>query len=110
MDISAIRAKLRAGYGKAAAKLGNACAIYRPGTADAAIAAGNLVATQPAAFDTAARFSFASPTSFDNRAFYVLTDATALAVGDYLVASGLTYFVATCDDIAPPLASVATAC
>lgn len=104
MDISSIRTKVRGGAGKAAAKLGSACSIYRPTTAEAAIAAGNLVATQPAAFATDPRFSFARPTSFGNRAFYVLTDADALAVGDYLVAEGLTYFVATRDDIAPPMA------
>ena len=104
MDISTIRAKVRSGYGKAAAKLGNSCAIYRPTAATAAIVSGNLVGTQLVAFDTVPRFSFVNPTSFKYRAFYALTDATALAVGDYLVAEGLTYFVATKDDIAPPMA------
>ncbi|MDR3538801.1 MAG: hypothetical protein P4L71_20060 [Acetobacteraceae bacterium] len=103
MDISTIRSKIRAGYGKAALKLGESCAIYRPAGTTAAIVSGNLIATQLAAFDTKPTFSFVNPTNFKNRLFYALTDATSIEVGDYLVSGGQTYFVATLDDIAPPM-------
>ena len=103
MDAATIAAKVRKGYGKAAHVLGRSCAVYRPAGAGAPIADGNLIVTQLAAFDTVPQFSFVNPTDFKNRDFYALTDATLLDAGDYLVCQGVTYFVATMDDVAAPM-------
>ena len=104
MDADTIAARCRYGYGKAATKLGRPCAVYRPiDPLSAAISQAALIGNTIAAFDTVPTFSFQNTTKFKNRIFYGLMDATLLQVGDYLVCAGLTYFVATIDDIPAPM-------
>lgn len=106
MDAAAIQAKVYAGYGKAASRVGFTFAIYRP-TADAQspITPGNKIGSVPAAFtQTGSGFNFEKPGVDKNALYNGLFDATTVAVGDYLVCDGQPiYFVAQLQHIAPPL-------
>lgn len=103
MDAATLAARIDAGYGKAAKVLGRTVTIYRPSGSGAPIVAGNIIGTQFAAFDTVPQFTFVNPQKFGVVNYYALINGSSLAVGDYLVGSAGTYFVATLDDISPPL-------
>jgi hypothetical protein len=107
MDAATLQARINAGNGKAAARLGFSFDVYRPASDTAnPIVPGNKITTLPAAFaSTGTGFNFEKPSLYTNPVFNGLFDATLVRVGDYLVnvAHG-TYFVAQLADIVPHVA------
>lgn len=106
MDAARLQAKVWAGYGKSAQRVGYSFTIYRPQAATAAIVSGNVVG-QPinAAFTPrSSGFNFQITSDYLKPLFHGLFDATGVNVGDYLVCDGHgTYFVIAKPDLAPNL-------
>lgn len=101
MDQSGIQAKINYGYGKAANYLGSSTVQYRPLSALNPLAA--QVQTFLADFDIDPLFSHKAPAPYAKPLFYGLFDATYVQVGDYLVSSAGTFFVAAMEPSKPPL-------
>jgi hypothetical protein len=96
-----LQAKLYAGYVKAALRLGTPYLQYRPTGPANPIASGNLVQSLTAAFDPAPGFEFHHPALFGKPVWYALLDGTQTVVGDYLVGSAGTYFIAAMQPLLP---------
>lgn len=106
MNGATVQQYIDAGYAKAASKIGNSYAQYRPSTATgSAIAKGNLInAALPAYFDPQVNFPADNPRQYGKAALKAVIDPTAVKPGDYLVGPERTYFVASIQDLMPVLA------
>lgn len=105
MDAATIQAKIYAGYGKAAVRVGYVYTHYRPSNARNALAAWNKVGTLNAAFDNAneANFPYDKPNDYKGILWSGLFDATNVLPGDYLVYGSKTFYMAGKQDLLPPL-------
>ena len=97
MDQAMIQARLDAGYGRAAARLGASCAIYRPDAHQAAIPAMDArwnMGSVAAWFGGDANFALVRPRVAEKPQVYVAVDRSVLQAGDYLLdPEGNTYFL-----------------
>jgi len=94
MDAAGIQAKIYAGYGKAAARLGYSCRVYRASNPFEPLSDGNQVASLPASFN-ARDMRYQKPNTYDDPTWYCVADGRQLRVGDYLVNDqDGTFFVA----------------
>ena len=105
MDGARLQAKLWAGYGKAALRIGTLHTVYRPGTSVSnPLIQANIVTQIPAVFAIhTAQFTFDKPSDYKDNLFHGLFDATLCQPGDYLVGSDGTYFITAFDAIKPTL-------
>ena len=112
MDGTRLQAKLFAGYGKAAKRIGRPHIVYRPqpGVYTDPIVPGNIVSTIPAVFALhKEQFGFGMPGDYKNNLYHVLFDATGLLPGDYLIGPDPgtwldgTYYITNFDPIKPIL-------
>ena len=102
-NLSWINAKVSAGLGRAAAVLGAPTTQVRPLNPLAPLDPSAVVSVIPAAFDTQVTFGFAVPEKPGQNLFYLLADAAALSVGDYLITPPESYFVASLEDLKPAM-------
>lgn len=103
MNAALLQQKIYGAYARAAGRLGQTYTLYRPATAQNPLAAGNIVATLPASFN-AEDMQYQRPESYGKALWYCLADGTQLRVGDYLAASGNTFFIASMAALLPILA------
>lgn len=104
MDAATIQAKINAGYGKAAARVGFTFQQWRPTSAANPTTSGQNVGALNASFTvTGATFNFTLPAAYKDVLFKGLFDASQTQVGDYLVGANDTYFIAQRQDLLPPL-------
>jgi hypothetical protein len=100
MNGATLQARIDAGIAKAAAKLGRPVAQYRPASATTPIDAANPLATVTAFF-TAAEPKGVRPGPYGKPVWWAFTDAAGLAVGDYLVGTPGTFFIASTQPLLP---------
>lgn len=102
MNADKLQAKVYAGYGKAAQRIGPLCQLYRPLSPTAPLA--NQLAPLYASFN-AEDFSYMRPNKYAKPTWFCVADGRLLAVGDYLVDPlGKTWFIAALQTILPILA------
>lgn len=100
MEGSIIQAKVYAGYGKAALRVGFDYGLYRPVGADNPLIAP--IATLKASFSQALKYT--RPNEYGDPTWHVLLDGRLTQVGDYLVRAGSeTHFVAAMQKLLPIL-------
>lgn len=101
MDQPALNRLAARGFARAAARVGAACAQYRPTGAMQPM--GVAHAQVVAAFSSDRAFGFAGPALWDAPFVYALMDTTDVQAGDILTSAGQTCFVARCEPFRPPL-------
>jgi hypothetical protein len=104
MDAEMLGARIYAGRGKAAARIGSMTQVYRP--ADALNPLANLVAMVPVAYN-AVDPRYAAANAYGKVVWYADFDASQAEVGDYLVSDGAVaayYFVAAKQALLPVIA------
>jgi len=111
MDAATLHARIDAGMGKAARRLGITATAYRPAGATNPIVSGNIVGTLPMAVSADAKYSYGRANLYGQAIWYGLLDTSTLRVGDYLVRpdrrtgteDGGTWFVAALQLHLPPV-------
>lgn len=103
MDAATLQARIYAGYGKAALRIGPAYSHYRPSSANNPIASGNLLGTLNASLN-AQDMAYGKPNVYGKPLWYCLVDGTKTRVGDYLVGPDRTVFIAAMQQALPILA------
>ena len=100
MDGATIQARIYAGRGKAALRVGLDCAQYRPLTAAAPL--GNQLGTIKAAFNSGDR-NYLTPNLYGEAVWFVDLDGRVTRPGDYLVRAmdGSTWFIAAQQQVLP---------
>jgi hypothetical protein len=101
MDGNRIQALVYRGYAISAAKIGLPYAQYRPDSAD--LTNWSPIATLLASFN-AEDMKYSKPNKYAKPTWYVLIDGSQTQVGDYLIGSGGTFFIAAQQAILPILA------
>lgn len=108
MDVTALQAKVYAGYAKAAERLGYAYAVYRPSGPDSPMDPGNvIVPALNATFTSASTQDFNFNRSNDREVpdYHCMADMTGLAAGDIFVNDDWgIYFLIALDPLLPPRA------
>ena len=95
MDGATLRAKVWAGYGKAAKRVGFSYQAYRPALTGSPIDPGNLLPPLMASFTVhASGFNFDRPPDHRDTVMHGLFDATGYLPGDYLIGQQGTFFIA----------------
>lgn len=108
MDADRLSAKVFAGYGRAAKRVGQNVEIYRPLSAHSPLDEENFAGWINAAFTIhgSKNFNFEAPSDYDKPLYHILADASQLQVGDYLRDPEHrvgTFFVASITPAMPPL-------
>lgn len=111
MDAATLHARIDAGMGKAARRLGITATAYRPSGASNPIAGGNIVGTLPMAVSADPGYRYAKPDGYGGAVWFGLLDTSTLRVGDYLIRpdrrtgtnDGGTWFVAALQLHLPPI-------
>lgn len=104
MDAATLQSKLYLGYSKAATRIGNECTVYRPTVAVGnVIDPSNIIGTVFASYN-AMDMQYGKPNLYGKDTWYGLFDATNYNVGDYLVSTDGTFFIAAKPTILPILA------
>lgn len=98
-----MQARIYAGYGKAALRIGPTYSLYRPTSANNPTASGNLLGTLNASFN-AQDMLYGKPNVYGKALWYCLVDGTQTKVGDYLVGADKTVFIAAMQQALPILA------
>ena len=100
MDGATIQAKIYAGRGKAALRMGRDCSVYRPLTAAAPL--GNLAATIKAAFNSG-NSNYKAPNLPGDALWFADLDGRITQPGDYLIRvfDGDTFFIANQQELLP---------
>lgn len=103
MSAASIQAAIYRGYGIAGTKLGSAFSLYRGSALQTPIVPANLIASLSAQFTNAksSAFNYTKGQTYDDVLWYALVDASQTQVGDYLVGTGATYFVASMPPLLP---------
>lgn len=102
MDAATLRARIYAGYGKAALRLGYTVSQYRPASASNPTS-GAALATFPASFN-AEDMRYSKPNKYGHPTWWGVFDGRLTQVGDYLKnAQDGTYFVAAQQQALPIL-------
>ncbi len=102
MNGAFLQEKIYYGYAKSAQYIGTAFNQFRPTTAVNPFGAGPL-ATLNASFN-AMDMKYGKPNVYAKPLWYALVDGTQTAVGDYLVSSNQTFFIAAMQPLLPILA------
>lgn len=106
MNEATLQAKIYAGYASAALRIGSTVSVYRPSVSETPaanpISSGNVVASILAAFN-AEDMTFTKPRAYGKATWYCVADGTQTEVGDYLVGSAGTFFVAAMQPLLPIL-------
>lgn len=103
MNEALLQQKVYRGYALAAQRIGPNFGLYRPASAINPLASGNLITTLPASFN-AEDMTYGKPNKYGKATWYCLVDGTQTQVGDYLVNSTQTFFIAAMQPILPILA------
>lgn len=98
MDGTKLQAKVYAGYGKAAKRIGLPFNHYRPTTAANPLAVP--LSSILASFN-AQDMTYSKPNTYGKAVWWCLADGSQLAVGDYLVGTPGTFFIASMQPILP---------
>jgi hypothetical protein len=100
MDGATIQAKIYAGRGKAALRMGRDCSVYRPLTATAPL--GNLAATIKAAFNSGDS-NYKAPNLPGDALWFADLDGRITQPGDYLIRvfDGDTFYIANQQELLP---------
>ncbi|GAN79779.1 hypothetical protein [Acidocella aminolytica] len=106
MDAATIQAKIWAGYGKAASRVGALYQQFRP--TDPLAPMAKAKGTIYAAFD-AGNYKFNAPQGYGKPTWRALLDGRSTAVGDILKGAGGTFFIVGQDALLPILAVQANA-
>lgn len=103
MDAATLQAKVYAGYGKAALRIGYVFDRYRPSSAFNPTAPGNLAESLRASFTAGpAGHNFEKASSYKSQLYLGLFDARNAAPGDYLVSGAWgTFFIASMAPVLP---------
>ncbi len=101
--LTTLQAKYNSAMGRAASVIGEAVRQYRPANPMAPLDGSGYTNSFNAAFDADPALSFNKPAVVGRYLFYLLADATTLAVGDYIAAPQSTYFVGSMEDLRPPV-------
>lgn len=103
MDAAKLEAKIYAGYGKAAQRIGYTVDLFRPSSAINPLDATNKQRSFPASFN-AEDMKYGKPNKFAKPTWYGVFDGRLAQVGDYLVsANDGTFFVAAMQTALPIL-------
>ncbi|MBR8182096.1 hypothetical protein KDW54_06745 [Burkholderia ambifaria] len=102
MDAAKLQSKVWAGYAKAAKRIGPAFNLYRPISATNPLSNGPI-ATLNASFN-AEDMSYGRPNKYGKPTWFCLVDGSRVLVGDYLINSDQTFFIAAMQPILPILA------
>jgi hypothetical protein len=102
MDAAKLQKKVYAGYAKAALRIGPAYNLYRPTTAISPLT-NAPVTTLNASFN-AEDMTYGRPNKYGKPTWYCLVDGSQVLVGDYLISSAQTFFIAAMQPILPILA------
>ena len=102
MDAATLQTKVYSGMGKAAQRIGALFTIYRPSSATSVIVSGNNQGTLNAHFTTNGQYN--TPNKPGQAYWQVMLDGTQVAVGDYLVGTPGTFYVAAKQPLLPILA------
>ena len=94
-----IQAAIYQGFGLAALVLGKPCTQYRPNGSGPPIVSGNIIQTLQAAFTTDAAYSFKQPSKYNKAEWFGLFDPTLFGVGDYIVGTDGTFFLASMESL-----------
>lgn len=84
MNVTTLQNKIYAGYAKAALRVGQSNAHYRPLSALNPISSGNKLANLYVSYN-AQDMGYQKPSKYGNNVWYALLDGTQTLVGDYLV-------------------------
>lgn len=103
MDVTRAQAKLNAGYGKLAAKLGRSAEFFRPATASTPLASRNSFGTMMVRLDPQGEFTTKLVGLYGKPIYFAAFDRTDVLAGDYFVFEDVpgTYFVAAIQDLTP---------
>lgn len=93
MDAATLQSRIYKGYGKAAVRLGLANNVYRPAGTANPLAAGNLLVSLLASFNSE-DWSYLKPNKYGRPTWYGLFDGSLTRAGDYLVGPKGTFFIA----------------
>lgn len=96
-----VGAKVHAGYGKAAAKLGTLVEIYRPTEAFDPLRLLDLSGTALAVFDSNPGFRFSTPAQAGNPIRFALVEGSRVQSGDYIIGETGRHFVADMPALQP---------
>lgn len=105
MDGTRLQALIYRGRGKAAARVGLPCRVFRPQNSTAPLT--NLLTTIPAAFN-AADSKYGKPSLYGKAVWYADLDGRITKTGDYLVRikDGATWFIAGQQEAGLPIVAV----
>jgi hypothetical protein len=103
VSFTEVQSKVYSGYGHAARFLGGQATQYRPYDPMNPVGGAGVLALINAAFDTDPAFSLRRPAKPGEAIFYLLGDAADLLVGDYLQAVDGMFFVASLENVKPPM-------
>lgn len=103
MDSATLQNRIYKGYGKAALRIGPLFTLYRPSSVFNPIASGNIVTTLNASFN-AEDMTYSRPNKYGKSTWFCLVDGTQTRVGDYLVGTSQTFFIAAMQQTLPILA------
>jgi hypothetical protein len=102
-DLSLLQARVNYGLGIAASVVGRPVTQYRPQNILSPLDNSAVVSVFMAAFDSEAELQLSRPIGVGKSAFYLLANASNLGVGDYLIGTMGTFFIASLEDLRPPL-------
>jgi hypothetical protein len=91
------------GLGRATSAVGQPVTQYRPYNPLAPLDGSAVVSIFLATFDAEPTLKMTAPVTVGRNLFYLLADATNLAVGDYLIGSQAQFFVASMELLRPPV-------
>jgi len=104
MDGARLQSIVHRGYGIAAKNIGLPTSHHRPSSATEPVSPSTLIGTIKASFPPYGKdFQYGMPPKHGDPLRNGLFDATSVRVGDYLVSSEGTHFVAAIDHVQPPL-------
>lgn len=102
MDPAVLRDRISRGLGAAARSIGRTTDAYRPSSADTPLARSNRYLRLPAAF-SAPDGHFQHPNPYGSAIWHGVFDEAYTRPGDYLVQGENIWFIATRQDLLPPL-------
>jgi hypothetical protein len=103
MDGVKLQGKVYYGYAQSAKRIGLPFQQYRPINAMAAVDEHSLVGSILASFN-AQDMKYGKASAYGKPVWFCLADGRVLAVGDYLIGNGSTYFIAGMQPLLPILA------
>ncbi|CAH2606147.1 conserved protein of unknown function (plasmid) [Rhodovastum atsumiense] len=98
-----IQSAIWQGLGAAADVLGEGYSLFRPHGVANPVAPGSQIDTVNVRFDAKPAYAFSAPNLYGKAIWYLLGDASGMAVGDYLVGSQGTFFLVAKQPLESPV-------